>query len=198
MMRVNLGCGQTPTKGWQNCDNSPTLRLAKVPMLPKLLYKCGLLELSQYQFGAFARGETIRYADATKRLPFADESCEVLYSSHMLEHLDEAEAEGFLSEALRILSSGGIIRLAVPDIRKQAETYLRDGDADAFIRRTYLCVPRPRTVPQKLRMLIAGPRHHQWMYDGDSLCRLLRSRGPRRTGENRQFLDGANPAISGR
>ena len=37
----------------------------------------------------------------------------------MLEHLDSDEADMFLKEAFRLLRRGGLIRIAVPDIRKQ-------------------------------------------------------------------------------
>jgi predicted SAM-dependent methyltransferase len=91
----------------------------------------------------------------------------------MLEHLDRIEARRFLDEAHRILISGGIIRLAVPDIMKLIKKYLDDGDADAFVKATYMCVPRPRTMPQRMALLLAGTRHHQWMYDSGSLRKLL-------------------------
>ena len=29
MTRVNVGCGMTPTRGWRNFDNSPSLKLAR-------------------------------------------------------------------------------------------------------------------------------------------------------------------------
>ena len=33
-MKVNVGCGQTPIDGWRNFDNSPSLRLALLPLVP--------------------------------------------------------------------------------------------------------------------------------------------------------------------
>jgi predicted SAM-dependent methyltransferase len=95
----------------------------------------------------------------------------------MFEHLDRVEADLFLNEARRILCSGGIIRLAVPDIRMRAERYMASGDADAFIASTNMTRPRPRTLAAKLGILAVGTRQHQWMYDGASLARLLESKG---------------------
>ncbi len=176
-LRVNVGCGQTPTSGWRNFDNSLSLRLSKTPILPNLLAKLKFLEPSQYEFIRFAREHEIEYGDATKGLPVEAESCDVLYSSHMLEHLDRSEVEKFLREALRVLCPGGIIRIAVSDIEIQVAKYNELGDADVFIEGTHLCVPRPRSLAQRLRLLSIGTRHHQWMYDGDSLVRLLRKNG---------------------
>ena len=135
--------------------------------------KLKALQDSQYQFILFARENDIEYGG----LPVQDQSVEVLYSSHMLEHLDRNEADTFLKEAFRVLHPGGIIRLAVPDIKRQVERYNESGDADAFIESTYLCLPRPKSLAQRLRLSLAGPRNHQWMYDGNSLSRLLQKHG---------------------
>lgn len=176
-MRVNVGCGQTPTEGWRNFDNSLSVRLARIPLLPTLLHKAGILEPAQYQFVRFACSHRIEYGDATKRLPISDGTVDVLYSSHMLEHLDPEEASVFLNEARRVLRPGGVIRLVVPDIQKHVQQYVESKDADAFIEGTRLCYPRSRTILQRLRILLLGPRHHQWMYDGASLRNLLLAHG---------------------
>ena len=173
LIRTNVGCGRTPTQGWRNFDNSPSLRLAKRPFLPELLYRVGILEAPQYQFIQFARCNQIEYGDVRRGLPLSDSSLEVLYSSHMLEHLHQSEVELFLKEARRVLCSKGIIRLAVPDLEKQVQRYIETKDADAFVCGTCLCPSIPRTFVHRLRVLLVGTRHHQWMYDGGSLCRLL-------------------------
>jgi predicted SAM-dependent methyltransferase len=177
MMRINLGCGQTPTKGWKNFDNSLSLRLSNNLLLSTILYRLALLERSQFEFIRFARAHSIEYGDATKGLPVPPGSVDVLYSSHMLEHLDQKDAEAFLMEAIRVLRAGGIIRIAVPDLRKKVQQYFESNDADAFMSSSYLSQPRPRTIAQRIKMLLVGPRHHQWMYDEISLSRLLLSHG---------------------
>lgn len=175
--RINIGCGMTPTEGWRNFDNSPGLRLARVPLLPGLLRRVGLINDSQYAFIRFARTNRIEYCDASKRIPLEDVSAKVIYSSHMLEHLTPDGARSFLREAKRVLRPGGIIRLSVPDLEKPARQYLEDGDADAFIASTLLAAPGRQGIAGRMKKLAAGPRHHRWMYDGRSLCRLLNSAG---------------------
>lgn len=176
-MRINIGCGQSPTNGWKNFDNSFSLRLSKIPLLPDILYKTRFLDSSQYKFIKFARDNNIEYGDPTKGLPLKNKSCEVIYSSHMLEHLDRNEADRFLKEAYRVLCQNGMIRIAVPDIRRQITQYNDLGDADSFINATHMCVPRPISLAQRIRLLLVGTRHHQWMYDGNSLSRLLQKHG---------------------
>ena len=95
----------------------------------------------------------------------------------MLEHLDRLDAAAFLKEAGRVLCPGGIIRLAVPDLRRLADKYIEANDADTFVEDTYLAQPKIRTLLGRLRILLTGERHHQWMYDGQSLCRLVEANG---------------------
>ena len=171
--KVNIGCGQTPTPGWKNFDNSLSLRLAKMPFVVYVFKMLNFTDEYQQQFIHFCINNDIEYGDATKGLPLSNESVEVLYSSHMLEHLDRYETNIFFKEAFRVLCPGGFIRLAVPDLKKQIANYNSSGDADSFIKNTLLCVERPRTFAQRLRLLCTGSRHHQWMFDGNSLSQLL-------------------------
>ena len=176
-MRINVGCGQTLTPRWRNFDNSLSLRLAKIPVLPELLRTLRLIENPQYQYIKFAQANNIEYCDVTKRIPLPNGSVDVLYSSHMIEHLDREEVLLFLREARRVLRPGGIIRLAAPDIKIQVQRYEINGDADSFIEGTRLTSPRPRLLSQRIRLLLVGTRNHQFMYDGSSLCRLLTNNG---------------------
>jgi SAM-dependent methyltransferase len=150
-----------------------TLRLARIPWLTQVLGALGFLDEPQRKFAAFARGALIEYADATRRIPLAAGSVEVIYSSHMLEHLHPERAQTFLREALRVLAPHGIIRLAVPDLERLVNRYLAHRDADLFLRDSLLPTPPHRGLPGALRLLLVGNRHHLWMYDGRSLCRLL-------------------------
>lgn len=58
-------------------------------------------------------------------IPAADNSHEVIYHSHMLEHFPKDKAQAFLGECWRVLKPGGIIRVVVPDLEQQAMNYLQ-------------------------------------------------------------------------
>lgn len=174
---VNVGCGQTPTSGWRNFDNSPSVRLARWPLVAMVLDRLRLLNREQREYIRYLRSMRIEYADASRRIPIADGSADLVYSSHMLEHLDRTDASAFLREVYRILRPGGQVRLVVPDLTSYVGRYLESRDADAFMESTLLCELRPRGLGQKLRALLVGRRHHQWLYDGASLCRLLQDHG---------------------
>ena len=176
-LRINVGCGQTPTLGWRNFDNSLSLRLARSNRLPDFLRRLGMLDEPQYRFVRFAQQNNIEFGDATKRLPVEAGSCDVVYSSHMIEHLDAHELGRFLQEVHRVLRPGGIVRIAAPDLEKQIADYSKTGDADAFVATTLLCSPRPRSLRARIQLLLVGTRHHQWMYDGRSLRGLLAKHG---------------------
>ena len=49
MIRVNIGCGRTPTSGWQNYDNSLALKLAKYPLITFFLKSLNLLGETQIE-----------------------------------------------------------------------------------------------------------------------------------------------------
>ncbi len=67
----------------------------------------GFLDQGQLGYLEFAKANSIFHANAVGKLPVQDESVDVLYSSHMLEHLDRYEVGCFLSEARRVLKVGG-------------------------------------------------------------------------------------------
>jgi SAM-dependent methyltransferase len=56
-------------------------------------------------------------------LPFQDESIELLYSAHCLEHLFEDKVDYVAKEAYRVLSHGGKIRIEVPDVKRIISHY---------------------------------------------------------------------------
>jgi len=177
MLRINVGCGASPTPGWVNFDNSLTVRLARHQLILRALAGLGLIGPEQCRFAAMVVRDGIRWANAVRRIPVPDGSAEIVYCSHMLEHLERDSVLPFLAELRRALAPGGIIRLVLPDLRMRAERYLSDGDADAFVTSTSMAVEPPRGIGGKLRWFVVGPRHHLWMYDGLSLLTLLSASG---------------------
>jgi len=185
MLRINVGCGRNPIPGWRNFDSSPSVPLARNAFLRGLASP--FLGKSQRDYIRWLRGDrAVEWGDGTKTLPVPDHQADVVYASHLLEHLTARQVESFLREARRILHPSGRIRLAVPDIRKLAQDYIEDhGDADRFITETRLAISlyQPMSFSRRVRYLVAGNRGHKWMYDGPSLCRLLTRHGFTDAGE---------------
>ena len=176
-LKVNIGCGSTPTEGWKNFDNTPAIKLAHSPFKFWILKLFGLINPSQIENVEWNKENKILFADATKRLPLSDSSAECIYSSHMFEHLSRDEAILFLKDALRVLDNGGVLRISVPDLRYFINNYIANKDADEFMSKMFVSAPSLNLLRQKFILFFVGYRHHQWMYDGASLSKLMLESG---------------------
>lgn len=171
--KVNIGCGRTPTEGWVNFDNTPAINLSHSPLKYWIAKSLRLLTPPQIENVEWNKTNKIGFADATKRIPLRDGTAECIYTSHMVEHLSREGANAFLNEALRVLEVGGVLRIAVPDLRIAIGEYEETRDADKFMEGLLVTAPPLNTLKQKVFLLASGYRHHQWMYDGQSLSKLM-------------------------
>lgn len=57
-------------------------------------------------------------------LPFAEGTFDVVYHSHVLEHLPKEKAPVFLQECYRLLKPGGVLRVAIPDLEQICRLYI--------------------------------------------------------------------------
>lgn len=102
----------------------------------------------------FVRGYDIRCG-----LPFHHSSFDGCYTSHVLEHLDKHDAERLVSEQFRVLRSGGIIRVVVPDLEDKAREYLKmvekslQGDTQAQNRYDWIVL---ELLDQSVRTKVGG------------------------------------------
>jgi predicted SAM-dependent methyltransferase len=63
--------------------------------------------------------------DLSKGLPFADNSVDEIYSSHLLEHFFYPDMRKLLVECHRVLKSGGVFKTAVPNMRIYIDAYVK-------------------------------------------------------------------------
>jgi SAM-dependent methyltransferase len=172
-IRVNVGCGLSPTPGWLNFDNSFSVRVARWPVGLTLCTRLGFLTAKSAELAEMAQRGHVKFANAAARIPCATGSVAAVYSSHMIEHLDRGEALVFLAEVRRVLAPGGVVRIAAPDLSKLIRDYGLKGDADEFVGGLHMGLNRPAGLRDWVKWAVVGPRHHLWMYDGESLRRLL-------------------------
>ena len=73
-------------------------------------------------------GAVLAY-DLRLGIPFADDTFDVVYHSHVLEHFTYNQGRRFLRECFRVLRPGGLVRLAVPDLENISRAYVASLDA---------------------------------------------------------------------
>jgi predicted SAM-dependent methyltransferase len=96
-LRLNIGCGSSGKPGWINTDIDSSSGV-----------NC--------------------FWDCRKSLPFPDNSATCIFTEHFVEHLDYCEEiPFFLSECHRVLETGGVIRIIVPDAEKYLRGYCHGG-----------------------------------------------------------------------
>jgi len=60
-----------------------------------------------------------------KGIPYKDDTFDVVYHSHLLEHFSKKDAVGFIKECYRVLKSGGVIRIATPNLEEIVKNYTK-------------------------------------------------------------------------
>lgn len=114
-IKVNIGCGVSGLEGWHNLDNSLTITLSRVPLLPRFL------SIPRWP-------RDVRRHDVRKGLPYRTGSVRYIYSSHTFEHFKYEESLQIAAECFRVLQPGGVIRIAVPDLELIVRDYIADKD----------------------------------------------------------------------
>jgi len=96
MKKLVLGCGREPKKGWINSDH--TKKQKTLDWFEEMR----------------AEGYEIIELNVTETFPFEDNSIDYIFSEHMIEHVYEKQGIHCLTECLRVLKPGGIIRTVAP------------------------------------------------------------------------------------
>jgi predicted SAM-dependent methyltransferase len=133
----------------------------------KLHLGCGKRVLPGFVHVDRADFPHIDYRSGVDRLPmFGNDSAELIYSSHVLEYFDRFEARAVIEEWKRVLSPGGMLRVAVPDFEALADIYFRDRNLDLILGPLY-------------GRMEAGGRtiYHRTVYDFAALRALLEGAG---------------------
>ncbi|MFG0261469.1 MAG: class I SAM-dependent methyltransferase [Novipirellula sp. JB048] len=73
-------------------------------------------------------GPNVQSHNLVNGIPFPNSSFDVVYHSHVLEHLSIDQGKRFIAECYRVLVPGGLIRVVVPDLEQITRTYLQELD----------------------------------------------------------------------
>lgn len=124
------------------------------------------------------QAQEVEQANLAQGIPCESNAADVVYHSHVLEHLTRSDAKAFVAECFRVLKPGGILRIAVPDLEQIAGYYLKS------LRQAW-------EEPNSVHLA-----NHQWM-QLELLDQLLRKESGGDMGKymvspsipNREFLD---------
>lgn len=109
--KYNLGCGTCFYKGYLNVG-----------------YWSHLPHDTLYANPNGVEGTIMHNWDLKHGVPASDNSLEVVYHSHMLEHLSNTEGLAFLQECYRVLQPGGMLRVLIPDLGAWCKAYVHGDD----------------------------------------------------------------------
>jgi len=200
MIILNLGCGSKASSNPDvvNIDWSIALRMKKNPLTRSLA-------------PIFFRGErynrlkllpsNIMVWNLSKGIPFESNSVDVVYHSHLLEHLDRPVADSFLLECKRALKPGGVLRIVEPDLEFLCREYMshitisehNDHEAkqhdhyiasmiEMSVRKEAYGTSQQAPLRRMIENIVLGDARkrgetHQWMYDRVSLKSKLQKLG---------------------
>jgi len=71
-------------------------------------------------------GEDVIRCNFLNGIPFENNTFDLVYHSHILEHFSRQDGEKLTAECFRILKPGGIIRIALPNLEVIAKEYLKN------------------------------------------------------------------------
>lgn len=171
---LQYGCGNTAPAEWENFDTSPTIRVQKIPFVGFGLAK----NLQGFTFPANIKVENI-----AKGLKVENGSYDMVYFSHVLEHLLRADGTKALRNSWLLLKPGGVFRCVLPNLNAYVVRYqqrLVEGRKDAahlFMTEACLGVDLA-TINFRDRMrLTFGNYQHLWMWDEHSFVEALQQAG---------------------
>jgi ubiquinone/menaquinone biosynthesis C-methylase UbiE len=179
MIKLNLGCGQIRPTSWVNTDSSMNALIQKWAIGKWLSKRMGAVEFST---------TNLEYMNLNKKWSgYKDNTIDVVYASHLFEHLLIDSTHIFLAEAFRALKPNGCIRLVMPDLYAHSKEYVNNIDAgqkDAS-RHLLWALNLYQVGPgEKISLLhkVLGffqdyPHRHKYMYDKYSLTALFEQHG---------------------
>ncbi len=133
----------------------------------KLHLGCGRKYIEGFKHVDLQDFKHIDYKTSVDKLDFAkDNSIELIYASHLLEHFGRHEYKNVLKEWFRVLEPNGILRLSVPSFDAVVKYYSeKDDDLELF-----------------LGLLVGGQKvgeydYHKMIFDKKSLTNVLRDIG---------------------
>ncbi|HZS06233.1 MAG TPA: methyltransferase domain-containing protein [Blastocatellia bacterium] len=173
-LKVHIGAGDDIRPGWVNIDLA--LRIPE-------------------NFRPEAHPDTVCINhDLRLGLSLEEGSCDLIYSSHFLEHLEYAHGVRLMRDCHRALRPGGIFRAALPNFRGLFDAYLR-GDRK-YVELVDISAVLPEVEPGTETLVdhvnygIYQHGEHKCVYDEEKIVLILE-----RIGFSKVSLPGYSPGL---
>ncbi len=167
---INIGCGFSTGKSWQNFDASPTLRFERIPILGSFYTKNDRRFPKNAKYGNIVKSQLCRTNGA-----------DAIFCSHMLEHISLGDMRRALKNIYAMLKPNGIFRLVVPDLEMPAKHYIESigssNAANEYLRSLGMGIEQSSGGLMNLIFRLFGHSAHLWMYDHASMKQELENVG---------------------
>lgn len=100
--------------------NNVTFRAVNIGCGPRFLASPAWLN-----FDFHSRTSYVTRCNLLQGIPLPDNSVDLVYSSHVLEHFSRDQARWLVLDMLRLLRPGALVRIVVPDLEDICRNYLR-------------------------------------------------------------------------
>lgn len=146
-VKLNVGCGTDYKKGWINIDNNSDNNIKRLDLNWDLL----------------------------KPLPIPSNSADYVFSEHFFEHFNIEDAQMIMRDLMRVLKPGGVMRIAMPDLKWVVNNYLHTPiNKDPVIKNFGFDFVKTRAEWMNMSFRWWG---HQWLYDWEELERRIKDAG---------------------
>ncbi len=173
---LHIGCGLNVVEGWENIDASPSLKIAKIPLIGR-----NILSINRGPQWS----KNVNYGDIVRGLKHKDNTCQLIFAAHVLEHLSLTDFQTALTNIYEYLKPEGIFRFIVPDLKQYIDSYIQEYNnsslspmaAQQFMEESLVgCGASRKNIYLRLREALSNSRH-QWMWDEPSLLHALSQKG---------------------
>ena len=146
-IKLHLGCGTVYKTGWINIDNNSDHNIQKIDLL----------------------------LDLSRGIPFPDSSVDFIFNEHFLEHLSLEDGLFFLKECKRVLKTGGMARISMPNLKSTVRNYCEGTRNDpVFFDKYQLHFIKTGAQYLNVNFRFWG---HSWLYDEEELLYRLKEAG---------------------
>ena len=115
--------------------------------------------------------------DLFKPLPFANNTVDQIYSSHVLEHFPYPNMMNLLKEYLRVLKPNGIFKASVPDMRIYIDAYVKDDPFEIPSKSIYHPAFHFFSKIDFVNYMAYLDGHHHFMFDKENLPLIIAHAG---------------------